>query len=172
MSFAWRWRLLRPVFRLLPTPLYALRVRILNFCGADVAPGAKVRPSARIDRPWNLSAGRLTLIGDHADLRLARPIRIGQRCVISQMTVIATDCLDPDQPPGPPDPARRLAGEVVIEDDCWIAADAFVMPGSVVRAGTVVGSRSLIEGELPGWSIAVGEPARAVRARAFVNASA
>jgi putative colanic acid biosynthesis acetyltransferase WcaF len=172
VSRAWRWRLLRPVFRLLPTPLHALRVRLLNFCGGRVAPSAKIRPSVRIDRPWNLTAGRLALIGDHADLRLARPLRIGDRCVISQFTVLATACLEPDQPPGPPDPARTREGEIVIEDDCWIAADAFVMPGSVVRAGTVVGSRSLVEGELPGWSIAVGEPARAIRARAFLNASA
>jgi putative colanic acid biosynthesis acetyltransferase WcaF len=163
------WILLRPLFRLSPTPLHGLRRRILGLCGANIAGSTKIRPSVRIDRPWNLTAGRLTIFGDHADLRLAEPLTVGERCVISQFCVVATECLEPDQPPGPPDPFRRRRAPVVVEDDCWIAADSFVMPGAVVRAGTVVGARSLVEAEIPGWSIAVGEPARAIKPRAFVN---
>lgn len=163
------WMVLRPVFRLSPTPLHAVRLMILRACGARVSPSAKIRPSVRVDRPWNLSAGRLAIFGDYADLRLSERLEVGDRCVVSQYAVIATECIEPDQPGGVPDPALRRRGAVVIEDDCWIAADAFVMPASVVRAGTVVGARALVEGELEGWSVAVGEPARAIKPRAFVN---
>lgn len=163
------WRVLSPVFRLTPTPLHVVRLMILRACGARVASSAKFRPSVRMDKPWNLSAGRLSIFGDDADLRLTERLEVGERCVVSQYAVIATECIEPDQPAGVPDPARRRRGAIVIEDDCWIAADAFVMPGSTVRAGTVVGARALVEGELEGWSVAVGEPARAIRPRVFIN---
>ena len=53
-----------------------------------------------------------------------------------------------------------------------MAADVLVMPGSTVRAGTVVGARGMVEGELPAWKIAVGEPARPVRDRHFATGGA
>ncbi|USN99866.1 MAG: hypothetical protein H6810_04165 [Phycisphaeraceae bacterium] len=167
----WLWMLLRPVFRLSPTPTQGIRRRILNLCGARLAPATKIWPTVRIDKPWNLSAGRLTIFGQGADLRLDERLDIGERCVISQYTIVATSCIEPDQGPGVPDPARVRRGPIVIEDDCWIATDAFVMPGSVVHAGTVVGARALVDGEVTGWSVAVGEPARAIKPRTFANAA-
>ncbi len=169
MSRALLWWMLRPVFRLSPTPLHGIRRRILRLCGARIAPTTKIRPSVRIDRPWNLSAGHLTIFGDRADLRLDQRVDVGDRCVISQYVTLATVCTEPDQPAGRPDPNLLRRGPITIEDDCWVATDAFVMPGSTIHAGTVVGARALVEGELPGWSIAVGEPARAIKPRAFVN---
>lgn len=169
MSRALLWWLLRPVFRFSPTPLHGIRRWILKMCGAEVAPTTKIRPDVRIDRPWNLRAGHLTIFGDRADLRLDEPLVVGDRCVISQYAVLATACIEPDQPAGVPDPGRVRRGPIKIEDDCWVATDAFVMPGSTIHAGTVVGARALVDGELPGWSIAVGEPARAIKPRAFVN---
>lgn len=115
-----------------------------------------------IDHPWHLSAGHLTVFGDDATLRLSRPLRIGERCVVSQLAIVTTEMLDPR------DPTRAIHAPITIEDDCWVAADSLVLPGTVIRAGTVVGARSLVEGELPGWSVAVGQPARPIKARAFV----
>jgi putative colanic acid biosynthesis acetyltransferase WcaF len=166
------WTILKPVFRLSPQPLHVVRRKILALCGAKVAGNAKIRPSARIDQPWNLTLGPLSIIGDDAEINAAEPITIGARCVVSQMTLLATDIVEPDQPAGgPPDPNRRRRGPITIEDDCWVAAETMVMPGAVVRAGAVVGARGVIEGELPGWSICVGQPARRIKDRAFVNAS-
>lgn len=163
------WRLLRPFFSVSPQPWHGIRRAILTACGAQLAATTKVRPSAKIERPWLLRTGHLTIIGDHAALIGDQPIHIGDRCVVSQHAVLATRVIDPAQPPGPPDPRRALAGAITIEDDCWIAADTLVLPGSTVRAGTVVGARGTVDGELPGWSIAVGAPARAIKPRAFVQ---
>ncbi|HHN78082.1 MAG TPA: colanic acid biosynthesis acetyltransferase WcaF, partial [Phycisphaerales bacterium] len=79
MSRALLWWVLRPVFRLSPTPLHGIRRRILRLCGARIAPTTKIRPSVRIDRPWNLSAGHLTIFGDQADLRLDQRVDVGDR---------------------------------------------------------------------------------------------
>ncbi len=163
------WALLRPVFRFSPQPLHVVRRKILGVCGARVAGNAKIRPSAQIDRPWNLTLGALSIIGDDAEVQAVEPVTIGARCVVSQMTILATDIVEPDQA-GVPDAAKRRRGPIVIEDDCWVAAETLVLPGAVVRAGTVVGARGMIEGELPGWSVCVGQPARRIKDRAFVNA--
>lgn len=163
------WTLLKPAFRLSPTPLHNIRRKILKLCGANVAPNAKIRPSAQIDRPWNLSLGALAIIGDKAEINATEPITIGDRCVVSQLTILTTDIVEPDQT-GTPDPAKRRRGPITIEDDAWVATETLVLPGATVRAGTVVGARGLIEGELPGWSVCVGQPARRIKDRAFVNA--
>ncbi|MBK7403450.1 MAG: colanic acid biosynthesis acetyltransferase WcaF [Phycisphaerales bacterium] len=171
MNRAWWWRLVgRRAFAWTPHTAHGLRRRVLRAFGARLAGSVKIRRSVRIDRPWNLAAGHLTIFGDHAALRLAETVTIGERCVISQYAVLATEMVDPVAS----DPASgRLVsktGAIVIGDDCWVAADALVLPGSRIEKGTVVGARSLVDGDLPGWSVAVGEPARAIKSRAFVNA--
>lgn len=152
----------RHLFRCSPHVAHGLRRRLLRFAGATLRGNVKIRRSVSIDRPWNLSAGHLTVFGDDATLRLSRPLSIGERCVVSQLAIVTTEMLDPHAP------MRSIHAPITIEDDCWIAADSLVLPGTIVRAGTVVGARSLVEGELPGWSVAVGQPARPIKPRAFV----
>ncbi|MEM0983850.1 MAG: colanic acid biosynthesis acetyltransferase WcaF [Planctomycetota bacterium] len=166
------WALLSPAFRLSPTPLHGIRRRIWTLCGAKVAPTTKIRPSVRCDAPWNLAAGHLTIFGDAADLRCRdHAITVGDRCVVSQYTILATDITDPDQPAGIPDETNRLKGPITIEDDCWVAADSLVWPGTTIAAGTVVGARATVETDLPGWRVCVGQPARPLKERAFVPAA-
>lgn len=163
---AWRtsfWSLIgRHAFRCSPHAAHGFRRRLLRLAGASLRGNVKIRRSVLIDRPWHLSAGHLTVFGDDATLRLSRPLHIGERCVVSQLAIVTTQMLDPHQP------TRAIHAPITIEDDCWVAADALVLPGTIVRAGTVVGARALAEGELPGWSVAVGQPARPIKARAFV----
>jgi putative colanic acid biosynthesis acetyltransferase WcaF len=53
----------------------------------------------------------------------------------------------------------KRRGGITIEDDCWVATDTVVMPGSHIESGVVVGARSLVDGHLPKWKICIGEPA-------------
>jgi putative colanic acid biosynthesis acetyltransferase WcaF len=157
-SLIWR-HFGRHAFAMSPHVAHGLRRRLLTMAGASIDPRAKVRRSAAIDRPWNLTMGALSIIGDDAIVRARGAVRIGARCVVSQMAVLSTE--------------RRLPGgaeqvePIHIEDDCWVAADALVLPGSTLRAGTVVGARAVVQGELPGWKVCVGHPARPIRDRTF-----
>lgn len=151
------------LFACTPHTAHKFRRRLLGAFGARLTGNVKIRRSVRIDRPWHLAAGHLTIFGDHAALRLAAPITIGERCVISQHAILATEMLDPQT-------GETTRAPITIEDDCWIAADALVLPGTTVHAGTVVGARALVAADLPGWTVAVGEPARGIKPRAFANA--
>lgn len=147
------WRTIgAPLLRLSPQPLYRARVILLRLFGARLHSSTRVRSTARIQRPWNLSAGQRTMIGDHAALIGPERINIGARCTVSQLCALVTRAHTPDR-------AQRSA-PITIEDDCWIAADTLVMPGAIVRRGALVGARSMIDGELPEWRICAGEPAR------------
>lgn len=160
------WRLFgRPLFRLSFHNWYALRRGLLRLFGARLAPTANFRPTVDIDRPWNLAAGELTLIGDRSVFRCRAPVTVGARCVVSQLATISTELLEPGT--RGPDAVTRRTAPITIGDDCWVAADVLVLPGSTIAPGTVVGSRSLVDGDLPPWCVAVGEPARPIRAREF-----
>jgi putative colanic acid biosynthesis acetyltransferase WcaF len=161
------WRALgRHLLRCTPYNAYRLRRVILRAFGSVVTPLTRVRRLAVIERPWNVTIGSRSMIGDGAVLRGAARIEIGDRCTVSQLAIITTEVRDAGQPGDPRGPGRgRRAAPVRMEDDSWVAADALVLPGSVLRQGAVAGARSMVEGEIPAWMVAVGEPARAVRPR-------
>jgi len=133
---------------------YALRQKILAIFGARLGPNTKFRRTVQIDRPWNLSAGELAMVGDHVILRARRPISIGDRAVVSQLTIVSTEMRDLHS-----EGFLIASAPIALEDDTWIAADSLVVPGAIVREGGVVGARSLVEGELPRWTVSAGEPA-------------
>lgn len=160
----------RWIFARTPHTAHGLRRAILRRFGATIRGTVKIRRSVKIDRPWNLSAGHLTIFGDHAALRLREPIDIGERCVISQYAVLATEMLDPQLSDLGGGRLASRVGPIRIEDDCWVAADALVLPGTTILAGTVVGARAMVASDLPGWTVAVGQPALGIKPRAFANA--
>ena len=54
---------------------------------------------------------------------------------------------------------------VVIEDDVWIGANVTILGGTRIERGSVVGACSLVSGNIPPYSIAVGIPAKVVSKR-------
>lgn len=51
-------------------------------------------------------------------------------------------------------------GGIIIEDDVWIGAGCVILDGAILRRGCVVGAGSVVNSELPQYSINVGCPAR------------
>ncbi|WP_407648278.1 LbetaH domain-containing protein [Harenicola maris] len=58
-----------------------------------------------------------------------------------------------------------VTSPITIADHTWIAAEAMVMPGCSIGPGTIVGARSVVRSDLPGWKICVGDPCRPVKDR-------
>lgn len=52
---------------------------------------------------------------------------------------------------------------VILGSDVWLPWHAFILPGSKVGSGATVGAFSLVAGEVPCNSLAVGVPARVVK---------
>lgn len=49
-------------------------------------------------------------------------------------------------------------GGIIIEDDVWIGAGCVLLDGAILRRGCVIGALSLVRGEIPAYSIQVGNP--------------
>lgn len=54
---------------------------------------------------------------------------------------------------------------IVIEDDCWIGSKVTFLDGTHVGKGCVIGAGSVVTGNIPDYSIAVGVPARVIKNR-------
>jgi acetyltransferase-like isoleucine patch superfamily enzyme len=48
---------------------------------------------------------------------------------------------------------------VRIGPDCWIGEKASILRGSTVGKGSVIGAQTLVKGDIPPYSVAVGSPA-------------
>lgn len=150
------------VFGLSPKPLYGWRAMLLRSFGAKLGRNVRLRPSVKIEIPWNLTLGDDVTIGDYVILYALGPITIGARSFVSQYSHLCAGTHDHTKTSYP---LQRVP--ITIGSDCWVAAEVFVAPGAEIGDGTVVGARSSVFGKVPGWVVAVGYPARAVKAREF-----
>ena len=64
----------------------------------------------------------------------------------------------------------QIFASIVIEDQVWIAADAFIGPGVRVAEGAVVGARSSVFKDVESWTVVGGNPARFIKKRELAGA--
>lgn len=55
--------------------------------------------------------------------------------------------------------------DVIIEDDCWIAANAVILAGVTIGKGSVVAAGSVVNENIPPYSVVAGVPARVIKSR-------
>lgn len=143
------------VFRFSFHNWYAVRAWMLRCFGSRLAPNVRVRRTVRVECPWNLTIGENTVAGDHAILYCLGPVTIGKNVTISQHAHVCAGTHDYTRADLP-----LVRPPIVIEDDAWIAADAFVGPGVRVGQGTILGARGCAFKDLDAWSIYGGNPAK------------
>ena len=65
-----------------------------------------------------------------------------------------------------PDVPIQLQGwdlkPVIIEDDVWLAANVFVMPGVTIGRGSVISACAVVNRSVPPYSLVAGNPGRVV----------
>ncbi|MBL8760007.1 MAG: colanic acid biosynthesis acetyltransferase WcaF [Phycisphaerae bacterium] len=157
------WKLLgRRLFSMSYHNWYGYRRRILRAFGATVPGTTNLRPTVALDRPWNLRCGEFVLVGDYALILARCPITIGDRAVVSQRTSLLTEARDHTRSGASP-----VHRPITIGSDAWIATDSLVLPGVTIGAGAVIGARSMVDADVPAWTIAAGDPARPLKKREF-----
>jgi acetyltransferase-like isoleucine patch superfamily enzyme len=57
----------------------------------------------------------------------------------------------------------KEGGPVRIERDSWIGANVFILPNVTIGRHSVVGANSVVNQDLPPYSVAVGAPARVIK---------
>lgn len=133
---------------------------ILRLFGAKVGKDVRVNPSVKIAVPWNVSIGDFSAIGDRAILYSLGPITIGNRVTISQHAHLCAGSHDYSDPAMP-----LLKLPIVIEDDVWICADAFIGPAVGIGSRAIVAARGVIVKDVPADQVWGGNPGRLLKDR-------
>ena len=60
-------------------------------------------------------------------------------------------------------PNAYIYGRIRIEDRCFLGAHCVLLPGATVGEGSVIGSGSIVTGEIPPGVVATGMPAKPVK---------
>lgn len=117
-----------------------------------------------------LKVGQNVIMNDMVHIGCANYVEIGDNCVFASriyvsdhnhgsykgnnqsniLEIISERILDTDKP-------------VIIGKNVWIGEGVAILPGSQIGDNTIIGANSVVRGEIPANSIAVGNPARVIK---------
>ena len=93
-----------------------------------------------------LFVGASCIFSYGVSVEATRAIRIGDRCMFGSMVRIC-------------DIGVNGAAPIVIGDDVWVAHGAVVQPGVTIGEGSVISAGSVVQANVPPYSLAAGNPA-------------
>ena len=133
---------------------------LLRMFGARLADTAVVYSSTRVYAPWNLEMGEHTCLADEVDCYNVDKVIIRDNTTISQKSYLCTASHDITKPDIP-----LITAPILIEDQAWIGADAFIGMGVTIHQGAVVGARASVYKDVEAWSVVGGNPAKFIKKR-------
>lgn len=138
---------------------------LLRIFGAKIDSTSVVYSSARIYYPANLTMEAYSCIASEVDCYNVAPICIGANTTISQNAYLCTASHDIS------DPLNHLVTQpIIIKDQAWIAAGAFVGMGVTIGQGAVVGARAAVFKDVEPWTVVGGNPAKFIKKRIIKDA--
>jgi putative colanic acid biosynthesis acetyltransferase WcaF len=146
--------------RFTPPPFHPWRAMLLRLFGAKLGRGVRVHGSARIWLPANLELGDHVLIGPDVRLYNQGRITIGARTVVSQRAQLCASSHDLADPH-----FQLVLRPIVLGEQCWVAAEAFVGPGVTLCDRAVVGARAALFEDAATDGVYLGNPAQRVGTR-------
>jgi len=146
--------------------------------------GAKVRRYTRMDvLPFNkFSLGSKStienfctvnngvgdvIIGDNTLVGMSGviigPINIGNNVIFAQNIVASGLNHEYRDVTIPILQQKIIVSPIIIEDDCWIAANAVITAGVTIGKHSVIAAAAVVTKNVPAYSVAAGNPARVIK---------
>ncbi|WEH91637.1 DapH/DapD/GlmU-related protein [Acinetobacter soli] len=107
-----------------------------------------------------IEIGDNCVIGENALLDGRKGIKIGNNVNISSSVSIYTLQHDYNDPY-----FLTVGGNVIIENNCWISCNSIILPNVKIAEGAVVGAMSLVNKDVPEYTLVGGVPFKVIRSR-------
>ena len=138
-----------------------LRKAISDIIGTPLDPSSLVLFPFRCDLGFNIVIGKNVTINYNCTFLDTARITIGDN------TGIAPDChfITADHPRDPVErrSRSRVRGlPITIGKDCWIGANATILPGVTIGDRSIIGAGAVVTKDVPPDSVYVGNPARPI----------
>lgn len=115
-------------------------------------------------REGTIDIGEGSIVTTGAIINGGADIRVGRQCIIGPRASINANEHKFERGV----PVREqdfMHADVVIEDDCWLAANVVIMKGVTLAKGTIIGAGAVVTKDTEPYSINVGAPARKISER-------
>ena len=142
--------------------LWKIYKRILKILAKNI-PGYQIRRS--LLRAAGYSIGKDVYIGEDLiivdELEPRCPLYIGHRVAIAERVTLVISSrpnfshFSEDMP--------TAYGPIIIKDDAWVGTGVIVLPNITIGEGAVVGAGSVVNKNVPSFTIVAGVPARPIR---------
>jgi maltose O-acetyltransferase len=139
----------------------AARGLLLNELFAAFGAGSDIRPPLYCDYGYNVRVGDRTFANFGLVVLDVAPIVIGDDVQIGPNVQLLTAT-------HPVEAAARLAKwesgrPITIADNVWLGGGSIVLAGVTIGANSVIGAGAVVTRDIPPDTVAVGNPARAIR---------
>lgn len=133
---------------------------LLRLFGAKIHSKAVVYSSVRIYMPWKLEMAEYSCLSPEVDCYNVDYIKIGAHSTVSQKAFLCTASHDITKSSHP-----LITAPIIIEDQAWIGAAAFLGMGVTIGSGAVVGATASVYKDVEPWTIVGGNPAKFIKRR-------
>ena len=151
---------------------FPIRIRGKKFI--SVGKGFTTGFNCRIDAYSNkkekvIYIGENVQINDYVHIGAIEKIEIGDNVLIASKVFITDhnhgsySGIDNDSPFSIPKNRKLYSSKVVIEKNVWLGEFVSVLPGVRIGEGSIIGTMSVVNKNIPPFSIAVGSPARVIK---------
>ena len=143
-----------------------LKSKLLKHMGSDIGDKVSISQGVWIDKPHNISIGDNVVLSRDVLITSGGGVSIGKNSMIGYGTkILSANHKIPEER----DKSVRFSGhifkEVIIEDDVWIGCNCVILPGVIIKKGSIVGAGSIVSKDLDEYGIYVGVPARRIKNR-------
>lgn len=134
--------------------------QIFKYCGQNI----------NIERMANFGSGRNICIGNNSgiginacipsDTIIGNDVMMGPNCYILSQNHIFERTDIPMNQQGETKPMQTIIG-----NDVWIGRDVLIMPGRIIKEGTIIGGGTVLTKNFDAYSIVGGNPSKLIRMR-------
>ena len=143
-----------------PKPFNTWRLFWLKRFGCTIYGKPFVHQKAQITKPWNLILHDRACLGEGAVAYTLGEIEIKARATIAQEVYLCTGSHDFSHADIP-----LVTAKITIEEDAFVGARAFVLPGITIGEGGVIGAASVVTHSTPKGFICAGNPCKPLKYR-------